>query len=210
MPTAYFNYPTIRVHRAEPRDYSTEAFPTREDSNHFPRPTVTDVGSTKANNSTMTPESLGQVLAEFLDGAQAAVVIEDGSIAFNLSESMYSISGEYNKCLLHLWSHERNVVRRVLDAEVKSTTLRLQVQRMGQNRPTRLDFCRDRDQRSPAARRAARTAYEPSLRRALERNFPEWTIVRLTTTASISNALLVRPICAAGFVVGSGAWRSLE
>ena len=136
----------------------------------------------------MTPESLGQVLADFLDGARAAVVIEDGAIAFNLSESKYSISGEYNKCLLHLWSHERNVVRRVLDAELKATTLRLQVQRMGQNRPTRLDFCRDRDQRSPAARRAARAAYEPRLRRALERYLPEWTVVRLTTSVDLEHS----------------------
>ena len=120
----------------------------------------------------MTPDSLSQMLSDFLEGARAAVVVEDGAIAFDLAESKYSISGEYNKCLLHLWSSERNFVRRVLDAEVKATTLRLQVQRMGQNRPTRLDFCRDRDQRSPAARRAARGAYEPRLRRALERNLP--------------------------------------
>ena len=79
-------------------------------------------------------------------------------------------------------------MRRVLDAEVKPTTLRLQVQRMGQNRPTRLDFCRDRDQRSPAARRAARTAYEPRLRRALERNFPGWTVVRLTTGMDLEHS----------------------
>ena len=79
-------------------------------------------------------------------------------------------------------------MRRVLDAEVKTTTLRLQVQRMGQNRPTRLDFCRDRDQRSPAARRAARVAYEPRLRRALERNFPEWTVVRLTTSVDLEHS----------------------
>jgi len=111
----------------------------------------------------MTPDSLSQMLSEFLNGARAAVVVEDSSIAFDLAESKYSISGEYNKCLLHLWSHERNVVRRVLDAELKATTLRLQVQRMGQNRPTRLDFCRDRDQRSPAARRAARAGHGGSL-----------------------------------------------
>ncbi len=79
-------------------------------------------------------------------------------------------------------------MRRVLDAEVKATTLRLQVQRMGQNRPTRLDFCRDRDQRSPAARRAARVAYEPRLRRALERNFPGWTVVRLTTSMDLEHS----------------------
>jgi hypothetical protein len=136
----------------------------------------------------MTPESLNQLLAEFLDGARAAVVVEDGAVAFDLAESKYTISGEYNKCLLHLWSHERNFVRRVLDAEVKSTTLRLQVQRMGQTRPTRLDFCRNRDQRSPAARRAARAAYEPRLRRALERNFPGWTIVRLTTSVDLERS----------------------
>ena len=82
----------------------------------------------------ITPDSLSQVLSEFLNGARAAVVVEDGAIAFDLAESKYSISGEYNKCLLHLWSSERNFVRRVLDAEVKATTLRLQVQRMGQSR----------------------------------------------------------------------------
>jgi len=136
----------------------------------------------------MTPDSLNQALSDFLNGAHAAVVIEDGSIAFDLAESKYSVSGEYNKCLLHLWSNERNFVRRVLDAEVKATTLRLQVQRMGQTRPTRLDFCRDRDQRSPAARRAARLAYEPRLRRALERNFPGWTVVRLTTSIDLEHS----------------------
>ena len=136
----------------------------------------------------MTPDSLSQTLSDFLDGARAAVVVEDGAIVFNLAESKYSISGEYNKCLLHLWSSERNFVRRVLDVEVKSTTLRLQVQRMGQTRPTRLDFCRDRDLRSPAARRAARVAYEPRLRRAVERNFPGWTVVRLTTSIDLEHS----------------------
>jgi len=136
----------------------------------------------------MTPDSLSQMLSDFLAGARAAVVVEDGAIAFDLAESKYSISGEYNKCLLHLWSSERNFVRRVLDAEVKATTLRLQVQRMGQNRPTRLDFCRDRDQRSPDARRAARVAYEPRLRRALERKFPGWTVVRFTTSADLEHS----------------------
>jgi hypothetical protein len=136
----------------------------------------------------MTPDSLSQMLAEFLTGARAAVVVEDGAIAFDLADSRYSISGEYDKCLLHLWSSERNFVRRVLDAEVKAGTLRLQVQRMGQTRPTRLDFCRDRDRRSPAAARAARIAYEPRLRRALERTFPNWTVLRLTTSIDLEHS----------------------
>ena len=136
----------------------------------------------------MTPDSLGVVLTEFLEGSRAAVVIEDGAVTFDLAEANYSISGEYGKCLLHLWSNERNTVRRVLDVEAKGSTLRLQVQRMGQTRPTRLDISRDRDQRSPAARRAARLAYEPRLRRALERNFPGWTVARLTTAMDLERS----------------------
>ena len=136
----------------------------------------------------MTPESLSRVLAGFLDGSRAAVVVEDGAIVFDLTEAKYSISGEYDKCLLHLWSSERNFVRRVLDAEIKGSTLRLQVQRMGQRQPTRLDFCRDRDLRSPAARRSARVAYEARLRRALERNFPNWTVARLTTQIDLKHS----------------------
>jgi hypothetical protein len=128
------------------------------------------------------------MVADFLAGSRAAVVVEDGAIAFDLAQAKYSISGEYNKCLLHLWSEERNAVRRVLDAEIKGSTLRLQVQRMGQSRATRLDICRDRDQRSPVARRAARVAYEARLRRALERNFPGWTIVRLTIAMDLERS----------------------
>src|SRR6266404_4028866 len=133
----------------------------------------------------MTPESLSQMLSDFLAGAHAAIVVEDAAVAFDLAESEYSISGEYNKCLLHLWSSERNVVRRVLDAEIKGSTLRLHVQRMGQNRPTKLDFYRDRDRRSPAARQTARVAYAARLQRALERHFPGWTVARLTTNMDL-------------------------
>jgi hypothetical protein len=136
----------------------------------------------------MTPDSFSQMLANFLVGARAAVVVEDGAVAFDLADAKYSISGEYNKCLLHLWSHQRNIVRRVLDAEIKGGTLRLQVQRMGQNRPTKLEFCRDRDRRSPAARNAARAAFAARLRRALERNFPGWYVVRLTTSMDLEHS----------------------
>jgi hypothetical protein len=50
------------------------------------------------------------------------------------------------------------VVRRVLDAEVKNEVLRLQVQRLGQNRPTKLEICRNRDWRTPPAKRVSRAS----------------------------------------------------
>ena len=68
----------------------------------------------------MTPDSLARTVQDFLSEASGAIVLENGAVMFDLAQSKYSISGEYNKCLLHLWSAERNTVRRVVDAEVKS------------------------------------------------------------------------------------------
>jgi hypothetical protein len=131
--------------------------------------------------STVTPQALSRTVQDFLSEAAGAVVLENGAVAFDLAQSKYSISGEYNRCLLHLWSAERNAVRRVLEAEVVNGTLRLAVQRMGQARPSKLEICRERDRRSPTARRVARTAYEQKLRRTLDRHFPEFKIVKLTS-----------------------------
>ena len=136
----------------------------------------------------MDAEILTRTLEEFLDEASGAVVLEDGAVTFDLAQAKYSISGEHNKCLLHLWSAERNTVRRVLDAEVKSGTLRLSVQRLGQPRPTKLEICRERDRRSPTAKRAARVAYEAKLRRALERHFPGFALTRLTSSVDLEKS----------------------
>jgi hypothetical protein len=137
---------------------------------------------------TVTPEALTRTVQDFLSEAAGAVVLENGAVAFDLAQSKYSISGEHNRCLLHLWSPERNAVRRVLEAEVKNGTLRLAVQRLGQARPSRLEICRERDRRSPTARRVARTSYEQKLRRTLERHFPDCKIVKLTTGVDLEKS----------------------
>jgi hypothetical protein len=46
------------------------------------------------------------------------------------------------------------------------------VQRLGRPKPTHLEICRDRDRRTPSAKRAQRATYERLLERALVRNFP--------------------------------------
>ncbi|MGB7821107.1 MAG: hypothetical protein WBL22_02835 [Candidatus Sulfotelmatobacter sp.] len=65
----------------------------------------------------LTPQALTRTVQDFLSEAAGAVVLENGVVAFDLAQSKYSISGEHNPCLLHLW------VRRVLEAEVKNGTL---------------------------------------------------------------------------------------
>jgi hypothetical protein len=150
------------------------------------------------DNHLVTPDALTRTVQDFLSEAAGAVVLEDGAVAFDLAQSKYSISGDYNKCLLHLWSSERNTVRRVLDAEVKSGTLRLFVQRLGQSRPSKLEICRERDRRSPSAKKAARASYEQKLRHTLDRHFPGFAVTRLTTAVDLEKSF--GPIYARGLL----------
>lgn len=135
----------------------------------------------------MTSQTLAATLEGFLSGSSNAVVIEDGAVTFDLGQAKYSVSGETNKCLLHLWSQERNVVRRVLDVETKGETLRVTVQRMGQARPTRLEICRERDARTSSAKRATRVTYQRTLDRVLRQKFPDLT-AQLSTSMDLEKS----------------------
>ena len=146
----------------------------------------------------MTPESLAHEVEDFLSDARDAVIIEDGSVIFDLAQSRYSISGEHNKCLLHMWSVERNVVRRVLDAETKHESLRLTVQRMGQTKPCKLEICRERDRRTPTAKRATRLAYQRVLQRVMQRSFPGFTGGPLTSSMDLERSF--GPVYARGLL----------
>ena len=144
----------------------------------------------------MTPESLTHLREEFLLGSRHAVVLEDGARVFDLADSKYSVSGEYNKCLLHLWSAERNTVRRILDAEVRNGNLRLMVEKLAQSRPSKVEICKGHDHRTPTARKAARSVYQQHPRRALERNFPDFTVTKLSNAMDLERSF--GPIYARG------------
>jgi hypothetical protein len=146
----------------------------------------------------MTSQTLASTLEGFLSGSSNAVVIEDGAVVFNLDQAKYSVSGESNRCLLHLWSPERNVVRRVLEVETKGETLRVTVQRMGQARPSRLDICRERDPRTASAKRIARVGCQRILERALKRKFPDLTLAQLSTSMDLEKSF--GPIYARGLL----------
>jgi hypothetical protein len=146
----------------------------------------------------MTSQTLAGTLEGFLSGSTGAVVVEDGAVVFNLEHAKYSVSGETSKCLLHLWSEERNIVRRVLDVEAKGETLHVTVQRIGQLRPTKLDIHRERDPRTASAKRATRVAYQRVLERVLRKNFSDWTLQQLNTAMDLEKSF--GPIYCRGLV----------
>ncbi len=157
------------------------------------------VQSRSCKHPRVTPESLARTVEDFLVGSSGAVVIEDGGITFDLTQTKYSISGERNKCILHLWSSERNVVRRILDAETRNETLRLAVQRLGHTKPTKLEICRQRNRRSVNARRTSRMAYQRQLRLTLEKRLPEFSQVRVSLSADLARQSSA-PVYASGLV----------
>lgn len=136
----------------------------------------------------MSPDSLARALENFLAQATSACVTEDGEVLFDLANARYSITADRGRCLLHLWSSERNTVRRVLEAATKKDALVLTVQRFGQSAPTQLEILRDRDQRTLSAKRAERAAYTRQLERLLKRSFPELSLEKLTNSVDLEHS----------------------
>ena len=159
---------------------------------------ITDADSAACKNSQVTAQVLVRAVQEFLSASHNAVVIEDGAVAFDLAEARYAISDDHDKCLLHLWSRERNVVRRVVEAEVRNDVLRLAVQRLGQAKPTKLEICRQRDRRTATAKKAARAAYQRVLERVLQRRFPGFTLGSLSSAMDLERSF--GPIYARGLL----------
>ncbi|HVO60586.1 MAG TPA: hypothetical protein VMT53_06600 [Terriglobales bacterium] len=146
----------------------------------------------------MNPECLARTVQEFVGASREAVVLENGSALFDLATARYSISANHSKCLLHLWSSERNIVRRVLDAESKNGVLRLSVLRLGQARATKLEICRERDRRTASAKKTARNLYQSRLRRALESRFPDYRLIQLSSSMDLERSF--GPVYARGLL----------
>jgi hypothetical protein len=156
----------------------------------------------------MDGDALARSLQDFLAESPAAVVVEAGEVIFDFATAKYACTIEHGKCLLHLWSDERNTVRRVLDSEMKNGALRLTVQRFGQARPGVMEICRNRDRRTPTAKKAARANYRRLLERVLERSFPDFTPGRMSTAADLERSF--GPVYTRGELRrGSSCWAVL-
>lgn len=136
----------------------------------------------------MSTKTIAAWVKEFLTQSPEAVVLEDGEVLFDLTSAHYSCTEQNQKCLLHFWSDERNTVRRVLDCEVSDGILRLTVQRFGQARPSVMEISRERDRRTPTTKKTARSAYQKLLQRMLQRRFPEFTLIRMTTAPDLERS----------------------
>lgn len=135
----------------------------------------------------LTAETLARTLEDFLLEAPHAVLIEHGVSLFDFRNARYSVSGE-RKCVLHVWSEERNIVRRVIDIEVRPRMIRLSALRFGQSKPEILELCADAGHRSAGVQRASRLEYQRLLVRLLEREYPGAKVESISSKADLEHS----------------------
>jgi hypothetical protein len=155
-----------------------------------------------------TPAALAGALEDFLSAHPHAAILEDGRVLFDLRLARCSVTAEHGRCLLHLWSDERNIVRTVTAMQTKRDTLRLETRRFGQTKPQTLTIIPDPDFRTPTARDTSRRRYLRSLEQALAAHFPDWTPEGFRSAMDMEHSF--GPAYARGTVVrGQSAWAVL-
>ena len=132
-------------------------------------------------------EALARLLQEFLAEYPDAIVSEEGQTLFDFSNAHYSVSGD-SKCVLHLWSEERNVVRRIVNAEASGSTIRLQVMRFGHAQPNMMEVSLP-SQPGVSARRRARCVYQKLLERVLTREYPGFRLDKVSNAPDLEHSL---------------------
>jgi hypothetical protein len=114
---------------------------------------------------------LAKTIEEYLTCHPAAAVLEDGRVLFDMRTSRYAVTEQHGRCLLQLWSEERNLMRTVVVLEERAQCLRVMTRRMGAAKPQALELVPTSDRRTPTARDGARRNYLRLLERALTRRF---------------------------------------
>lgn len=134
---------------------------------------------------------LASDLRRALDGLCAIgtpEVRENGEWLAGLEGVQYEVSAQGDAALLHLWSAQQSLVRRVLRvAEESADRVVLEVNRFGFSKPAHLEFLASSAQRDP--RRVEREQFSSRLRRILTDHFPDETLESMATSADLHHSI---------------------
>ena len=126
-------------------------------------------------------------LRDFTAAAEVEVR-ENGGRSVPFSGLSWEIRGAAEKPLLHLWSENYNVTRRVLAiTDHSDERLALAVECFGRKKPERLEFVRVEFQRS--VRDLSREEFCGRLERILGEQFPDETLESLTVAPDLGHSL---------------------
>jgi hypothetical protein len=157
------------------------------------------------NDGQQSPQQIAAAIEAFLAEHAQAAVLEDGKVVFDLSSAKCEVSTAHDRCMVHLWSDERNLVRRIVGVEERAGMLRLATLRFGQTQTKLLELVADRERRTPTTRETARTRYVKLLERVLLREFPDSKPEGFRTAMDLEKSF--GPAYARGVLVrGKQAW----
>jgi hypothetical protein len=115
-------------------------------------------------------------------------VRENGGRVASFSGMSWEVRGSGDKPLLHLWSEQFNLTRRVLAiTDHSSERLALAVERFGRAKPDRLEFVRVDFERN--AREVSREEFRDHLKNFLAEQFPDETVESLTVAPNLEHSL---------------------
>jgi len=130
---------------------------------------------------------LQDALREF-SAAGPVELRDNGARVAPLSTLSWEVRGNSEKPLLHLWSENHNLTRRVLAiTDHSEQRLALAVECFGRSRPDRLEFLRVEFARSPVE--LSRDALAQDVQRLCEREFPDDSLEALSTAADLEHSL---------------------
>ena len=169
-----------------------------------PRASSADQSATQPS-AAQTAVHIAQQIEEFLAQHAEAAVLEDGKVIFDLRSAKASISTEHERCTLHLWSEERNLVRQIVSVTERAGSLRLATQRFGHAQTKLLELVGSRERRTPTTRETARQRYVQTLERVLTRTFEDWSCEGFRTAMDLERSF--GPAYTRGSMVrGHAAW----
>lgn len=129
---------------------------------------------------------LDRALAEFTSSINVEVH-EDGEWLAEFAGMRCELHRHGKSPLVHLWSDQRNLARRVLRVRERSEDhVILEVQRFGRSKPGRLEFLRADSRRSPG--RITREQFRSRLYRILAERFPDASVDSLTAVPDLGHS----------------------
>lgn len=129
---------------------------------------------------------LGRALDALVSGGNAEVR-EDGEWLAELATLHCEMRGLDKNPLVHLWSGERNLTRRIVRVREQSKErIVLEVHRFGRTKPSRLEFLRTDSRRSTG--RITREQFRARFGRLLGERFPDAVVESLTAAPDLEHS----------------------
>lgn len=145
-------------------------------------------GSGSRDFAALSADELARALEAYLAEHPLSVVLEDGQTLFHMSTAKYSLQTQHGRCVLQVWSEERNIVRRVTGLRARRQSLLLETSRLGQAKPGMIELTDAEGRRAPAEMKMDRARYARSLQRAVQRQWPEWKLGALKASADLEHS----------------------